>query len=137
MSAILEVSTVGRGKFLLFLYGQGLNSGVCRPLIDMLKVSFVLSLLICRVMSRIPNSYSYLNDLQNITKIVAQHLAVNCILIDWLLGSLVAQKTDNTYAENRSTCIDLFQFNVSQRCTLAPNRSKSAQISSLIIQRQT
>jgi pimeloyl-[acyl-carrier protein] methyl ester esterase len=99
MSESLKVSTVGRGKNLVFLHGWGVNSGVWQPLIDILKDEFCITTIDLPGYGlnhqTIPTPY----NLQNITKMVAENLTSNCILIGWSLGGLVAQQIANIYPE--------------------------------------
>jgi pimeloyl-[acyl-carrier protein] methyl ester esterase len=102
MSVNLKISTAGRGnsgKQLVFLHGWGVNSGVWQPLIDIIKDEFCITTIDLPGYGlnhqRLPVPY----NLQNIARMVAEHLPANCILIGWSLGGLVAQQIANTYPE--------------------------------------
>jgi pimeloyl-[acyl-carrier protein] methyl ester esterase len=102
MSLRLKVSTAGtgkNGKQLVFLHGWGVNSGVWKPLIDILKDEFCISTIDLPGYGlnrqQLPSPY----NLKNISKTVAEHLPASCILIGWSLGGLVAQLIANTYPD--------------------------------------
>jgi len=99
MSVKLKVSTLGKGKNLVFLHGWGVNSGVWQPLIDNIKDEFRITTIDLPGYGlnhqALPSPY----NLQNIAKTVVQHLPADCILIGWSLGGLVAQQIAHTYPE--------------------------------------
>ena len=99
MSESLKISTQGCGKNLVFLHGWGVNSGVWQPLIDMLKEQFCITTIDLPGYGvnhlQLPIPY----NLQTIATMVAAHLPVNCILIGWSLGGLVAQQIAHSQPE--------------------------------------
>jgi len=92
MSVRLKISTVGRGKQLVFLHGWGMNSGVWQPLIDILKDDFCITTIDLPGYGlnhqQLPTPY----NLQNVATTVAEYLPANCTLIGWSLGGLIAQQ---------------------------------------------
>lgn len=105
MTVRLKVSTMGSVKSgkspkqLVFLHGWGVNSGVWQPLIAMLKNEFCITTIDLPGYGlnykQLPTPY----NLQNVATSVAERLPINCILIGWSLGGLIAQKVANTYPE--------------------------------------
>lgn len=97
MSERFKISTVGRGKNLVFLHGWGVNSGVWQQLNDVLKEQFCITTIDLPGYGlnhqQLPNPY----NLQNIADMIAGHLPANCILIGWSLGGLVAQQIANSH----------------------------------------
>jgi pimeloyl-[acyl-carrier protein] methyl ester esterase len=99
MSVSLKVSTLGRGKQLVFLHGWGVNSGVWQPLIEILKDDFCITTIDLPGYGLNYQQFPTPYDLQNIANTVAEYLPPDCILIGWSLGGLVAQKIAATYPE--------------------------------------
>jgi pimeloyl-[acyl-carrier protein] methyl ester esterase len=99
MSARLKVSTVGRGKPLVFLHGWGVNSGIWQPLINIIKDEFCITTIDLPGYGlnhqQLPTPY----NLQNVATTVSPHIPENCILIGWSLGGLVAQCIATTHPE--------------------------------------
>jgi pimeloyl-[acyl-carrier protein] methyl ester esterase len=99
MSVSLKISTVGSGEQLVLLHGWGVNSGVWKPFIDIIKDEFCITTIDLPGYGlnhlKLPTPY----NLQTISKTVAEHLPANCILIGWSLGGLVAQQIAHTYPE--------------------------------------
>lgn len=92
MSVILQVSTIGKGKKLVFLHGWGVNSGVWEPLIDCLKDRFCITTIDLPGyglnQQNMPENY----DLKSIAQLIAPYISDNSTLIGWSLGGLVAQQ---------------------------------------------
>lgn len=97
MSVRLKVSTVGKGQPLVFLHGWGVNSGVWRPLIEILKDEFCITTIDLPGYGLNHQQLPIAYNLQSVATTVAQHIPEKCTLIGWSLGGLVAQHIAHLY----------------------------------------
>ena len=92
MSISLKVTTVGQGNNLVFLHGWGVNSGVWKPLVDILASDYCVTTIDIPGYGQNHEKMSEPYNIATVSKLMETHLPNDCVLLGWSLGGLIAQQ---------------------------------------------